>query len=103
MSLLVLSSKRGPRGSNIQSIQSVSYHRNGVGGQGFYAVEFTSDNTALHAIVINAETDADAASPLEAFVTTPGKPGEAWRGTDHFGPALREICRGAKWPHEVKT
>lgn len=103
MSLLI-ASKRGPKGSYIGKIHSVAYHRNGIGGLGFHEVIFDlkdkdfPENPTLHAIV----TYEDDQKGAEAFLTTVGKPGEAWRGSDYFGDDLRKICERAKWPHEIR-
>lgn len=100
MSLLIPILTRGPKGSPVGHIHSIAYQHNGMGGLGFYSVEFDckegSQTRLMHAIV----TFDDDGKNLEAYVTSKN-PSEDWRGTDCFGPALREVCQAAKWPHEI--
>lgn len=97
MSLLI-HPKRGPKGGPVGKVHSVAYHRNGVGGEGFYCVQFEHEDRRLLAVVTDQGDDARL---NEAYVVTPEHPEQSWRGTDHFGNALLSVIRRSKWPHEV--
>ncbi len=105
----------------VKAVQEVAFHRNGVGGNGFYAVLFTSD--------IEAVTDTRWGNPL-----SPGKPGarflatvfdepgscavicldliesvgvkfaggNSWRG-DQYEPELREAIRTTKSSGSIRV
>lgn len=104
MSLLIATLKHGRAGSAVGPVHSIAYHRNGIGGLGFYAVEFTLNEAPRPRLLAIVPTDTTQADELsrEAFTVQPDKPGEGWRGSDHFNAALREVIRAAKWPHEVE-
>ena len=67
----------------------IAYHRNGVCGAGFYAVDFTTDIEgriiAFRGIVFPHESNGDAAP--EYYTVTSEDPSDCWRG-DYFIDAL---------------
>lgn len=92
----------------VKKVTNVRYHRNGVGGEPFYAVEFTPTASVLR--------EYDGVSPMTAVIfpehgddgepdwdrTTRGNPKVAvlsgdidhtWRG-DHFADELCEAVKG---------
>jgi hypothetical protein len=92
--------KRGPKDSGIGQIVSVAYHRNGIGGEGFYRVEFdeTEYKNRLVAVVLEPESD-ERLGAIGVFVISPDCT-DAWRG-DQFADALRSIVKRSKWRHQV--
>jgi hypothetical protein len=71
-------------------VQRVTYHRNGVAGEGFFTVEFSTRkgdwrNRKLLGIV--TET-------LVAVVDR-DNPQECWRGHDYYADELRHACEVA--------
>jgi hypothetical protein len=61
-------------------------HRNGVGGEPFTEVRFTAqydgEDTQEHVIAIVTES--------ECYMVSLDHPDRKWRGSDYFGPQLRE-------------
>ena len=95
----------------VKSVQEVSWHRNGIGGQGFYAVRFTSDIDGVSAAksktwnIPQTEGRKDA-NFLAILFDDPGQcavicldlvptcgvkfaGGNSWRG-DQYEPELRK-------------
>lgn len=99
MSLLI-SPKHGPAGSLIRAVHSVAYHRNGVGGQSFFRVEFDSEGERLIGLV-TFEQPESLLVLQEAYVINPMQPEAAYYGTDSYGPALMQVCNESKWAHDV--
>lgn len=62
------------------------FHRNGVGGEPFYEVRFTAqydgEDTREHVIAIVTDD--------ECYMVSLDNPARKWRGSDYFGPQLRE-------------
>ena len=67
-------------GPGFLRVEDVKYHRNGVGGPGFYAVAFSYDGTDFTGVV-------DADNGL-VYVTDNGDVRNTMRGHDFFGDAL---------------
>lgn len=68
-------------------LEAVVRHRNGVGGDGFYAVPFTSPgNGELLGIVTDSSWDADQG--VHVYVVDPKDITNTLRGHDYFGRAL---------------
>lgn len=83
---------------NIKNI-NINYHRNGVGGEGFFAIHFTGDvdekkQEKLIAVIVphpDEETD-QLKHNGECFVVKPENPELCYRG-DHFESDMRLICK----------
>ena len=64
----------------------VQFHRNGVGGESFYDVRFVAqwdgDEEGERVIAIVTES--------ECYIVSLDNPLRKWRGSDFFGPQLRE-------------
>lgn len=93
---------------------SVVYHRNGIGGEGFYLVSFTHGHRPLMAVgwgendpscvaVFDPKTSVGTGHPEETY----GGLGvvDRFRGADHYGPAILEaICEAtARWDEWYQT
>lgn len=83
----------------------VEYHRNGVGGEGFFALHFTFvDSTnpycsgRLIAVVVPHEDGAKDKLKCDGrcYVVNPADPTMCYRG-DHFEPVMRRILEA----HEI--
>lgn len=92
---------------NIKNI-NINYHRNGVGGEGFFAVHFTADVDEIKsekfiAVIVphEDETKDDCKCNGECYVVKPTKPALGYRG-DHFEPDMRLIVKAQriKWRTE---
>ena len=68
----------------VRDITVCEAHRNGVGGEPFTEIHFTTDYDGEPMQVIAIVTDD------ECYVVTPGNPEVHWRGSDYFGPVLRK-------------
>ena len=72
-------------------ILEYNYHRNGIGGQGFYSVEFTLDNTECKGERFLAMVTASEAYVISSDSNHGGIDHKrGYRGTDFFGPYIRE-------------
>ncbi len=101
---------------HVRSVQEVAFHRNGIGGNGFYAVRFTSDvpvisekesefvnvpptkgkNNANWLAILFDDPGSCAVICLDLIPTCGVKfaGGNSWRG-DNFEPELREAIKNA--------
>jgi len=66
------------------TIDSVTYHRNGISGEGFHSVAFGWDGRKMIATLFEAK---GACAVLDT-----GDLCECWRG-DHFEPGLRKAIK----------
>jgi hypothetical protein len=90
---------------------NINYHRNGVGGEGFFAIHFTTkddDGTyetyeKLIAVIVPHEDEAkdECKCNGECYVVNPAHPELCYRG-DHFESDMRLICKAqrVKWRTE---
>lgn len=79
--------------SLVRDVTHAEYHRNGVGGEGFWEVRFTTDAGNGESIgVIAILTDS------ECYVVTPSDIRQHWRGTDYFREPLRRFIEATKCP-----
>ena len=75
------------------TIKQVAYHRNGIGGEGFFAVLFESKDNGLMCAAVFAEAGQVAVYSAPLLSTVGVKFGEnSWRG-DVYEPELREAIR----------
>jgi hypothetical protein len=87
------------------TVSTVRYHRNGVGGCGFFAVRFTyRGGDEFIGIVAD---DGTPARP-ETFVIDPSNLGNCQRGHDWFGKALERAVASRReeafdWKDEVRA
>lgn len=102
MSLLI-SPKRGPKGSSVDLVYSVAYHRNGSDGESFFRVLFNNGRGQAAIALIAIVTLKTDKTIDQAYVIHPTDPTSAWQGTGHFGPALATVCNSCKWSHETKA
>jgi hypothetical protein len=84
------------------TVSTVRYHRNGVGGLGFFAVRFTYRGGDEFIGIVT-----DDKRP-EVFVVDPSNLGNCQRGHDWFGPALQRAVRergeeAFGWKDEVRA
>lgn len=70
-------------------VARMRWHRNGVGGIGFYSVEFNwkDDDNNYRKMIATVFPEANGRSPEYYAVLDIGSPAERWRG-DHFIAAL---------------
>ncbi len=83
----------------IDQIQSVEYHRNGVGGIGFYVCDFVWSDDEITGPSARAVVFENGDSRPDHYAITTADPSEKWRG-DHFIDLLwPEIQKAmdAKW------
>lgn len=67
-----------------RNVTLVQYHRNGIGGEGFYEVRCEADWDGTWYNVIAILTDT------ECYMVTPSDPDKKWRGSDMFAADLHE-------------
>lgn len=73
------------------TVTTVRYHRNGVGGAGFWAVRFTYPQSDVGATEFIGIVQ-DGAGHEEVYVIDPSNLGNTMRGADWFGDALKRAC-----------
>ena len=92
---------------NIKDI-NINYHRNGVGGEGFFAIHFTSkgdDGNYEKLIAVIVPHDDEETNKCKCdgrcYVIKPTNPELCYRG-DHFESDMRLICKAqsVKWRTE---
>lgn len=72
------------------AVSSVSRHRNGVAGDGFYEVRFTDEDREFIGIVADSSflSPDDVCAGAHVYVVGAGEPGVTMRGHDYYGDAL---------------
>jgi hypothetical protein len=75
-------------------IRSIRYHRNGVGGNGFFAVHFHFKDEDFNDefLAVLEDVDDEKEQFGACYVVIPSKPEQCMRG-DHFERDLRDIIK----------